>query len=153
MKQTELSDNEILSEKTGEENDQSRGTSIEPDIDEIDVATKQANSYDYELSPLEISKKSYYEAEKKLIDKKTLFVGVGVVCIKIFTGVVTLAIAILGIYWAYNLSNIAEPMGALKEKSINLEKDIEILKAKLDEVDDNLINTREEFIKSNFSNK
>ncbi len=121
-------------------------TESTPDLnDEVisDENESENTSENYSAKPVDIAKQKYYESQKSLNDAK-------IVCWNRFKTIMTvsgvfigLIIAFLGIFWAYKISNIAEPIGGIKNEMQNIKDDNNDLKDRIQRNEDkfdNLVN-------------
>ena len=83
------------------------------------------------MTPAEISKKKYYDSQKKKEDAKTAVFNVLKFLIPIGTSVVIGLLAIFGAIWAYKLNNIAEPIGGMKVEIQYIKENIQEIKNQL----------------------
>lgn len=121
-------------------------TESNPDTkgDVVSVDQESDNSdQNYSAKPVDIAKQKYYESQKKLNDSKTE-------CWNRFKTIMTVAgvfvgliITFLGIFWAYKISSIAEPIGGIKNEMQNIKDENKELKDRIQRNEDkfdNLVN-------------
>ena len=140
--------------KTGGENDLVEGTSTEIPSDDVQKTTgnigndiiSSGDSGEQPMTPAEISKKRYHDAQAaKEMAKAKCFKALKI-CIYFLGGLIGLAIAALSIYWAYGLSSIAEPIGGIKEGIRYMEKDISEHKININALEKKLNETRDQLL-------
>lgn len=103
-----------------------------------DDENQENSNQNYSAKPVDIAKQQYYESQKKLNDSKakcwdrfkTIMTVAGV-----FIGLI---ITFLGIFWAYKISNIAEPIGGLKNEMKNIKDQNNELKDRMQRSEDKI---------------
>ena len=99
-------------------------------------------------SKTEIAQKKCYEEEGRKNKSKANFFDTSKNCVKIISGILGIILIFSGIYLAYYISSIAEPMGRLKESVENIEKTNQEFENRIKALENKLTETREEFIKN-----
>lgn len=106
--------------------------------DDVKTEKVESSSKNYSQKPVEIAQQKFYESQKKLNDSKSA-------CWDRFKTIMTVAgifmgliIAFLGIFWAYKLSNIAEPIGGIKAEMQFIKDDNKDIKDRIQKNEDRL---------------
>jgi len=100
------------------------------------------------MTPTEIAQKKHYEKEALKNESKAKLFDTIKNCAKVLSILLGIVITLCGIYLAYYVSSISEPMGALKKSVENIEKTNGELKDRMKAVENKLSETREEFIRN-----
>ncbi len=151
MNKTEITNQDEVSKESGTTGGKfvdkvTNSTESTPDLNNeviSDENESENTSENYSAKPVDIAKQKYYESQKSLIDAKaecwnrfkTIMTVSGV-----FIGLI---IAFLGIFWAYKISNIAEPIGGIKNEMQNIKDENNDLKNRIQRNEDkfdNLVN-------------
>lgn len=137
MSETRIKSEELsTSRKTGDSTfdiKKDDTTNIYEDIENESISEKDEQTQEGKnLTPFEISRKEYYESEKKKDDAKAkLFDAIRlVIYISLGFG------AIYGIVWAYKVNNIAEPIGGIKVEIQYIKENIADTKAQIQKLQD-----------------
>ncbi len=132
------------SEKTGEDifslnkKDEPTHTYTEKDSDNETIIGKERGDSGVAPTPAEISRKKYYNSEKRKNDAKTAFFNVLKWLVPIFVSIIVGLLAFFGAVWAYKLNNIAEPIGGIKVEIDNLKKDRDKNELNIEKLEDRL---------------
>jgi cell division protein FtsB len=146
------SDDTEISQKTGEDifsidkNEPTTRIVTNDDEDDNKADTKNGD-FENNASPAEISRKKYYDSEKKKNDAKTAIFSILKYLIPIFFSLVVGLLAIFGGIWAYKLNNIAEPIGSIKTEIENLKSNNNIFRSDIEKLEDRINRYLEKNIK------
>lgn len=160
MNKTEITNQDEISKKSStsgggfidKANDSTEPTPNLKDEIITDENESDNTSDNYSAKPVDIAKQKYYESQKNLNDSKTA-------CWNCFKTIMTVAgifigviIAFLGIFWAYNLSNIAEPIGGIKAEMQFIKNDNKDIKERIQKNEDRLNELVNKIIEQKFKN-
>jgi hypothetical protein len=99
------------------------------------------------LTPTDFSLIKRHESEAIKNGKQADFYQTLAKCAKNLSIAFGLIIAVLGVYWAYYLSSVAEPIGGLKESVKYYQIQNQKLEDRVKVLEDRLVQTREEYLK------
>lgn len=150
-KEDQISNKEIQTQKTGEEffiPEEKTSTETPSNLPEPTVVSSTSEqSFKKNLTPVEVAQKKHYEKEADKNDRLGKLYKTLEVCAKGLSWVIGVVIAVFAAYWAYNLSSISEPIGALKENIKNNNETSKETENRIRVLEDKLTETREEFIR------
>ena len=151
MNKTEITNQDEISKKSstgggGFIDKANDSTESSPNLkDEVitDENETENTSDNYSAKPVDIAKQQFYESQKKLEDSKARFWERSKTIITVAGIFMGLVIAFLGIFWAYKISSIAEPIGGIKNEMQNIKDENKELKDRIQRNEDkfdNLVN-------------
>lgn len=134
MAETKIKIEELeTSRKTGEsffDNKKDITTNIETEDESVNKGTEE--KIEKNQTPSEISRKIYYDSEKKKEDAKAKFFDALRFAVYTLLGLA----AIYVIFWAYKVNNIAEPIGGMKVEIQTLKDNFKDAKDQIQKLQD-----------------
>jgi len=132
----------IIEEKTSTE------APAEADIKEEKIFQGSSSQ---KLTPMEISQKEYYDKKRIETEQRININNIIRKWLGVIGALVAFFVTALGIYFGYYISSVSEPVGNIKKGMEVIELDNRKINSRLDKVEDDISNTREEFLRSNIS--
>lgn len=90
------------------------------------------------VTPEQKARQRYHEAQKNYFDSKKELMDRLKLIATILAGFIGFGLTFIGIFWAYQINNIAEPVGGLNEAVGTIKSDIFELNENVDEIEDYL---------------